>query len=162
MAWAPIKKFFGYDNALVTVAEALAKIEVSPGAGKVTDLRVEISAADASDCHYRISVTNTGKRRYGKLFLGYHDVLLYAERFSIDTTHMPREEWYIDGEPVFIEALEPGQTVQVVRSGYGTHGRYDGPRQAQIMLVYESEGRTAALTDRRWCYAIVKLPNARP
>jgi len=68
----------------------------------------------------------------------------------------------IDGEPIFIEFLEPGQTVQAVRGGYGAHGRYDGPRQAQIMLVYESEGETVAATDRRWCYASVNLPNARP
>jgi hypothetical protein len=126
-----------------------------------SDLLISLSSSTSGDDQYVISVTNTGSRTYDSLRIKYEALLLDAENFGMDTTHMPSELARIPGEALVIDSLAPGHTVQTLRKGYAQHERYDGLREFPVELEYRLEGRTYLADDRRWATIIVDLPNAR-
>lgn len=128
---------------------------------RVRDLSIAVSAASSGPDHYLISVTNTGSRTYEGLRVHYEACLLDAENFGLDTTHMPSELARIPGEPIAIGNLPPGKTARIVRSGYGPHDQFDGPREMVLDLEYRLGGKSFTREDRRWSQVNIDLPNAR-
>lgn len=128
---------------------------------RVKDLLIHIGPEPSSDTSYLMSIINTGGAGYKNLRFLYADILLWAESFSIDTTHMPQEIQYAPGEPLVINYLAPGEKVEVTLEGYGTHDRYDAPSRRFIHLEYELHNKKVTLADKKWCYAFVDLPSAR-
>ena len=130
-------------------------------AREVKGLRIVVSADDSAADAYRVEVTNTGRHAFEQLTIDYRDILLWAESFGLDTTHMPAEQQYIAGEPIHIESLAPGGTARFVRKGYRDHEAYDGLRERLLNVEFVQDGQPATKADRRWAPAVVKLPNAR-
>lgn len=128
---------------------------------RVHDLEVRIAAEHSDPYSYLITVANPGRRSFRKLRVNFRNVLLYAESFSLDTTHMPAEMQYSPGEPLLIDVLDPGQSIRVVREGYGTHERYDQFALMPVELEFEVDGGVFGVAEGRWCEAVVDLPNAR-
>lgn len=132
------------------------------GKREVTDLRVTVVAepVPTGDC-YRIEVRNRGAMSYESLTVTYRDLLLWAERFGLDTTHMPAQEQYAAEVPVRIDRLGPGEAAQFLRRGYGEHHHYDGPRLAETPLSFAVGDRVTTAINGCWCRAEVLLPGAR-
>jgi hypothetical protein len=127
----------------------------------VRDLSITISADSSGPDRYLISVRNSGSRTFEELRVHHEPVLLDAESFGLDTTHMPSEQASIAGEPVLVDILPPGQTAAVVRSGYGPHERYDGPQETVFDVEYRSGGKSFTRENRHWCHVRVAMAKAR-
>jgi len=127
---------------------------------RVGDISITISPESSGPNCYLLAVTNTGHHTYEDLHVGYERLLLHAESFGLDTTHMPADMAWIAGEPVVIKALAPGKTACVVRNGYGSHEQFDGYRETVLDLEYRIGRKTVTTRDRRWSQAILDLPNA--
>jgi hypothetical protein len=128
---------------------------------RVRELRLTVSADRSSANAFLIVVTNTGPHPYEALRIGYERLLLHAEHFGLDSTHMPDNVARKEGPPLVIDVLAPGKAIEIVRSGYGTHDEYDGPRETVLDLAYRFQGREFAVQARRWADVTVVLPNAR-
>jgi len=128
---------------------------------RVGDISIAVSPGSSGPKSYRLAITNNGPHAYENLRVGYERLLLHAENFGLDTTHMPSEQAWIAGEPVVIAALAPGETAHVLRDGYGSHEQFDGHRETVLDLEYRFRGKTITAQDRRWSEATVDLPNAR-
>ena len=128
---------------------------------RVSDLRITVSAEGSAPDSFVIAVTNKGAHPYESLRVGYERLLLHAEHFGLDTTHMPQEVAWKPGEPLVIDVLRPGETTRLVRTGYGNHDAYDGPRETVLDLAYRFRGKAFHVPDRRWSPVTVDLPNAR-
>jgi hypothetical protein len=150
-----------YLERLERMGERIDRELAASRASRVGDLQVQVSAVAGEPRHYRVSVHNSGERTFQDLRIRYEPILLEAERFGLDATHMPTASASIPGEPIVIDSLAAGETVDVVRQGYGEHARYDGPRDAQVMLEFRAGQETFRSEDRRWTSAVVDLPRAR-
>ena len=128
---------------------------------RVRDLVVTVTGDRSSQDHYVVAVRNTGKRPLENFRILYEPVLLDAENFGVDTTHMRSTETRIPGDPIHIETLDPGQSMQFVRKGWGDQASFDGLRECPVELVFEGQGGTPASNMKPWCDAMFKLPNAR-
>lgn len=85
-------------------------------------------------------------RQYGyrdDLRVRYEALLLEAESFGIDTTHMPSELVRRPGEHAEARSNGPGD-----RDGYGAHEEYDGFVEFRVPLEYRSEGRSFVQHDK--------------
>ncbi|WP_431261649.1 hypothetical protein ACQ859_15220 [Roseateles chitinivorans] len=125
------------------------------------DLHVRVSAQPGplEDC-YRVEISNSGARPYRDLTVAYADLLLWAERFGLDTTHMPANEQYGAGEPITIDCLAPGEARLYLRRGYGTHHRYDGPRVTRTSVSYTLDDQAVSPAEGHWCRIDIDLPGA--
>ena len=130
-------------------------------ARRVRDLSITVSADISGPDRYLISIHNAGRHTYTDVRVHYETLLLDAESFGCDTTHMPTELSRIAGEAVSVDTIPPGTTARVARKGYGSHDQYDGPRETAVDLDYCLEGKQMTGQDRRWCHCNVELPNAR-
>jgi len=130
-------------------------------ARRAGDLAITVSADSSGPDRYLISITNTSRHTYRDLRVHYEVLLLDAENFGHDTTRMPSEVARIPGEPLFIDALPPGKTAQVVRKGYGPRDRFDGPRKTALDLEFGVDGKQFTKADRRWSQGNVDLVNSR-
>jgi hypothetical protein len=142
--------------------EAIERNERRLREREVGAIRVIIAAEASHSNHYNIFVENLGDCAYEDLTIQYEDILLWAERFSMDTTYMPIALQYVAGEPIFLPSLHPGQHIKITRAGYGPHDRYDGPRSTMASLTYRQGEETYGKEAGRWCTMLVDLPNARP
>lgn len=128
----------------------------------VRDLRVTVTAQPGSDPRlYRLEVRNSGNRDYRSLTLNDRELLLYAECFSLDTTHMPADQLYAAGEPLVIDHLAAGETAVLLRQGYGRHDRYDGPRRSEMPIAYTVDDQVITLADFHRCPVEVRLAGTR-
>jgi hypothetical protein len=143
------------------VQRLVVKSEVAVQERKLADIEVTISAANDGPRFYNIDIENSGPSRFTDIDVDYRRILLWAERFSLDTTHMPKEHCYISGEPIHVDRLDAGQRVRLVRKGHGTHDRYDGPKVQRAVITFTRADSRATADDKRWCNVIVQLPNAR-
>jgi hypothetical protein len=130
-------------------------------ARRAAGLSIVVSPYATDPASYVITVNNNGSHTYRKLLVRYEALLLYAGNFGLDTTHMPDKEARKPGGPIEIAVVSPGESVQVVRTGYGLHDEYDGPHETAVDLEYRLESKTFATDDRRWCQVTVNLRNAR-
>ena len=156
--------FFVANYLLTRVEESqflkiMIEVEQEKEEVRVKDLDVSISSEQPSQNCYAITIKNTGNRLFKNLRVGYEKVLLDAENFGIDTTHMPTEDARISGEPIFIEKLSPAQSIKFVRNGWGSYVKFDGRKKFAVELDFETNETSVDL--KKWCYARVKLPNAR-
>lgn len=126
-------------------------------ARKVAELAVRIAPDASGPNRYAITVTNRGARAFEALRVHYEALLLFAEHFGLDTTHMPDDMARIAGEPLLIDSLPAGQSVTLVRPGYATRDRYDGPREAALDVEFNGAGLRGTAADRRWCLAEVAV-----
>lgn len=140
--------------------QAIDEVEAERAQRRVRDLRIRVGADATGADLYRISVTNSGARVFEALHVAYEPVLLHAEKFGVDTTHMPPDLGWVAAEPLLLASIAPGQTVEVRRRGYGDHRRYDGPRAHPVRLAFSSGGTRVAFADGWWAQVDVDLPNA--
>jgi hypothetical protein len=141
--------------------EALNAAEDAKAKREVQDLRAKVTASQESPTCFDIEISNSANSPYKNLRVMYESTLLWAERFGLDTTHMPEEWQYQEGEPILIEELAPHSSIKFRREAYGNLVRYDGPRSTKFDLVYDFEGTHSTPEDKRWCQADISLPNAR-
>jgi len=130
-------------------------------ARRVEDLSVSVAADSSARNRYVLSITNHGRRTFSRLRVHYEPLLLDAESFGQDTTHMPAERARTSGEPLRIPLLQPGTTERFVRAGWGSHNRYDGPRETAMDVEYRAGGEVVTAEDRRWCRVSVDLAGAQ-
>lgn len=143
------------------IIEALNAAEDAIAKREVQDLRVKVTASQESPACCDIEISNSANYPYKNFRLMYEGALLWAERFGVDTTHMPQEWQYQEGAPILIEELAPNSSIKFCREAYGNLARYDGPRSTKFELIFELEGTHFTSEDKRWCQADVLLPNAR-
>jgi hypothetical protein len=125
------------------------------------DVEIRVAADPGASNAYALSVTNTGPHAFRALEVDDRELLMWAENFGLDTTHMPDAQQYCACEPVVIDFLRPGEKVRLVRHGYGEHGRYDGARERTVHVAYVLRGRKVTRADRHWARVVVDLPHAR-
>ena len=130
-------------------------------ARRAAGLSIVVSPLGANASSYVISVTNQGPHEYARLRIGYEPLLLNAESFGLDTTHMPHAQAQKPGEPIEIAALPVDRTIEIARVGYDAHERYDGFRETAVDVEFELNGKRYSREDKRWCPVTVELPNAR-
>ena len=130
-------------------------------ARRAAGLSIVVSPCATDRCSYVITVNNNGPHTYRNLLVRYESLLLDAGNFGLDTTHMPHEMARNPGAPIEIAVVAPGESVQVVRTGYGLHDEYDGYHETTVDLEYRLEGQTFATDDRRWSQVTVNLRNAK-
>lgn len=153
-----MKSWSATHKVLADMAEQALRTKA---ARQVHDLAVRISADSSSTYSYRISVSNNGRKTYRNLRVAYRNILLFADNFSVDVTHMPEEMRYADGAPLVLPVLGPGQTIEELRTGWGEHDRYDMRRAREAALEFESDDEVPGPEDKRYCLVTVDLPNAR-
>ncbi len=118
-----------------------------------------IVSADLHDaCGFVFSVSNIGDVDFKNVVICYEDFLLWAENFMCDTTHMPESWQRIPGEPIVIKSLSAGETVRIIRKGYGDQDKFDGRSVQYVKLKYELS--CGILVEKNIC-VIVDLPNVR-
>lgn len=139
-----------------SIALTVPKFEACRAPG--LSLVVEPDPDDAK--RYLITITNAGRLTYENLRVRYERLLLDAESFGIDTTHMPSGLARKPGEAIEIHVLAPKQSIRLVRPGYGTHDEYHGPHESAVDLDFRLEGKTFTAEDRRWTQVTVQLPNS--
>ena len=130
-------------------------------ARQIRDLQIRVAADASAPDAFLVTVRNSGRVAYEELAIDIRDVLFAAESFSLDTTHMPAQHQYIDGESIVVGRLGAGESACFVRRGYDTHERYDGGRKRVLNVTYMQQGKPLTAADRRWTEALVDLPNAR-
>ncbi len=130
-------------------------------ARRVAGLSIEVSPCPSDRTAYVIAVKNAGRNHYEHVRVRYEPLLLDAENFGIDTTHMPTEAARKAGESVEFASIAPGESAQVVRRGFGPHDKYDGPRKTALDLEFQLGNMKISVDDRRWSEVAVRLPNAR-
>jgi hypothetical protein len=134
--------------------------QARPGfeARKVRDLSIDVAADAATSNRYLLRIRNTGMRTFNDLRIHYEPLLLFAEHFGLDSTHMPDDVAYAHGEPLILDALRAGETVVIAKSGYASADRYDGPPEAALDLEYRIGNRKVGRDDKHWVQATVCLP----
>ena len=130
-------------------------------ARRAPGLSINVSPSPADPVGYVLTVANDGPHAYQNLHIDYGALLLNAEHFGLDTTHMSDADARKPGKPIEIGVLSAGQSVQVMRTGYESHDRYDGPHETVLDLQFQLQGRAFATRDRRWIPIFVNLPTAR-
>lgn len=136
----------------------MREVELEDEKRRVRDMVITISTGQESQKHYVVDIKNVGRRTYKTLRVMYESILLDAANFGIDTTHMPGAD--APGEPILVEALGPGHSVQFVRTGWGDHKSFSGNRRFVVELKFEPHESTVDLGAKSWSYVQVKLPNA--
>lgn len=119
---------------------------------------VIISADQNDDCGYLFSITNTGDLDFNDVDINY-DFLLDAWHFGYGghgSTYCKIKK--IEGELLFLKHLAPGETVQVVRKGYGCHQQFVGNRVDYVRLEYKTVAQELI---RKELAVIVDLPGAK-
>ena len=124
-------------------------------------LSVNVSPLVADPKSYLITIANIGPHLYRDVRARYEPLLLNAESFSLDTTHMPSELAQKSGDPIQIDVIPAGRSIQMVRAGYDVHDRYDGRRETTMDLEFHLEGCPFTKEDRRWIPAFVNVPKAK-
>ena len=127
---------------------------------RVSDLSITVTADKSAPDRYALAITNRGTQTYKALRVHYEPLLLHAESFGLDTTHMPADQAWIAGEPMIVDTLEPGTTARMVRKGFGSHDRFDGLRETVMDLEYRLGLKTVSSREQRWAEVTVDLPNA--
>lgn len=143
------------------VQRLVVQSEVAERERQLADVEVTVSPVVAQDFLYNIDIENIGPSRLTDIHIDYRRILLWAERFSIDTTHMPEDQCYISGDPIHVYQLDAGQRVRLVRKGYWSHDRYDGPQVHHAPITFVRGDSRATADDKRWCNVLVRLLNAR-
>jgi hypothetical protein len=95
---------------------------------RAAGLSIVVSPGTGDRTAYVIAVRNVGPNTYQNVRVRYEPLLLNAGNFGLDTTHMPSDVARKVAEIVEFPSIAPGQSVHVVRPGYGPHDQYDGPR----------------------------------
>ena len=127
----------------------------------LADISITVVADGSGPNRDLLLVRNLGSCTYENLRIHHEPLLLDAESFGLDTTHMPSEVARIPGEPVVIDTLAPGAIAKVVRAGYDAHDRYDGPGITALDLEFRVDGREFTQAARRWTQVHMDLPTAR-
>ena len=119
---------------------------------------VIISADQNDDCGYLFSITNTGDLDFNDVVIDY-DFLLDAWHFGYGghgSVYVKKKK--IEGELLFLNHLAPGETVQVVRKGYGCHQQFVGNRVDYVRLEYRTTDQELI---KKELAVIVDLPGAK-
>jgi len=130
-------------------------------ARRAVGLSIVVSPCPSDPASYVITVSNDGPHTYQEVRVRYEPLLLDAGNFGLDTTHMPQDLARKPGAPIEVPLVPARSSVDLVITGYGSHDRYDGPRETAIDLEFRLEGREFSADDRRWTQATVNLPKAR-
>lgn len=161
-----LDKFLSNEDAVVD--EAIKEMERKDKARlrkadkkRVRDLDVRVTVDGASNRAFAISIKNVGTSIYRNLTFHYGGILLHAENFGIDTTHMPVGMECIDGEEICVAQISPGETVTFIRQGYATHDMYNKESKRVVRLTFADAERSGRDAEVSWVYAVVDLPNAR-
>jgi hypothetical protein len=128
---------------------------------RAAGLSIVVSPCTGDRTAYVIAVRNVGPNTYQNVRVSYEPLLLNAGNFGLDTTHMPSQVARKVAEIVEFPSIAPGQSVHVVRPGYGPHDQYDGPRETAVDLDFQLDGTKFSANDRAWSEVSVDLPNAR-
>jgi hypothetical protein len=127
---------------------------------EIRDLKIRVRPDKSDDRKYVVQVTNTGKTPYENIAIDLREILLSAESFGLDTTHMPEDMQYAQGAPVRIAKLRPKETASMEITGYGTHDRYDLDRVRYAPVSFDRQVKEQ--TDMPyWSEVIVDLPEAK-
>jgi hypothetical protein len=127
---------------------------------EIRDLKIVVRPEKSGYSKYVVQVANTGKAAYENIAIDLREILLWAENFGLDTTHMPADIQYAQGAPVRIEKLPPGETASVETTGYGPYDKYDLDRVRYAPVSFDRPIREQTNTPY-WCELIVDLPGAR-
>jgi hypothetical protein len=127
--------------------------------GKVAGIEVRVSPVGEDPYPYNIDIENTGTSCFTDIDIDCRDILFWTDRFGLDTTHMPAERCYVSGDALHVDRLDAGQTVRLVRRGYGPHGRYDRPQTCQANITFSHGGCRVTADEWRCCLVSVQLPN---
>lgn len=139
--------------------QAMREVEQEREKLRIKDIEVTVTACPNAPEHFLLTIKNRGEAAYKNLRVLYEPLLLDANSFGVDTTHMPDSR--IPGEPIQIEKLMPKQSVQFVRKGWGKASDYDGPKQNSLPLQFCSTGSPNQNASHPWCFIKLKLPNAK-
>src|SRR5437868_4536241 len=110
------------DNEFLRQAYDLARPEFE--ARRIGELVVRVLPAISNPDIYTLTVTNLGAASFEELRIHYEPLLLYAGNFGLDTTHMSNDEAQMSGDPLLLEVLEPGRSVDIERKGYASLERF--------------------------------------
>jgi hypothetical protein len=151
-----------YEKIVMDRLQALEKKRSDHARKKISDITIKISPSNESVTAYNISVENSGESTFQNIRVRYERILLWAELFGHDTTHMPWEHQFAEDEPLLIEKLPPSTVIEFSRKGFGSHERYDGPRATEVYITGQNEEIEGfPVNNFNWCEAIIELPNAK-
>jgi hypothetical protein len=151
-----------YEKIVMDRLKALEKKIADHASKKIPDITIHISPSNESETSYKISVKNSGQSTYQNIRVRYESILLWAELFGHDTTHMPLEWQFANDEPLLIDKLPPSAVIEFSRKGFGSHKRYDGPRATEVYITGPTEKVAGfPVNNFNWCEAIIELPNAK-
>ena len=151
-----------YEKIVMDRLKALEKKISDHASKKIPAITIKISPSNESVTAYKISVENSGESTFQNIRVRYEKILLWAELFGHDTTHMPWEHQFAKGEPLLIDKLPPSTVIEFSRKGFGSHERYDGPRTTEVYITGPTEEVVGfPVNNFNWCEAVIELPNAK-
>lgn len=126
---------------------------------EIKDIKIKIQAGQKSKKDFIVKITNIGHHTFKNIDIDIKNILLWAESFGVDTTHMPSDFQYGTTADCKAEEIKPNETIEIGIAGYGSHEQYDLERIRYAKISFSSPEKEK-LHIPYWVEIVVDLPNS--